>query len=302
MNIFVFLIYPIATKLVVDRSGEYLTLVPINIDSGVTTLILNANRIKRIEDTSVASLAALEVFKLDGNRVNFISTNAFLYNIKLSRIAIAGHSLPVISPGLGNSGKSLVYFTVPNGRIFIPATNLTHFPKLERLGMNTVRTNSLNLGILPSLKSLYAQGCNLQTFPDLSNAPMLNLVQLHDNNFSYIPPSALAGLSHLKRLHFPNCRVTQLPDLSHLTSLESFNVQNNQLKSVPDMYDLPFTLFKFSENPLLCDETLCWIRMWGYVKSPLSAASNCQCKGNHLEGLLMDVHPLDLKCYKGKFG
>ena len=256
MNIFVFLIYPTATKLVVDRSDEYLTLVPINIDSGVTTLILNENRIKRIEDTSVASLVALEVFRLDENRVNFISTNAFLYNIKLSKICIAGHSLPVIPPGLGDAGKSLVYFTLPNGRGFIPATNLTHFPKLERLSMNIVRTNSINLGKLPSLTSIYAQGCNLQTFPNLSNAPMLKLAQLHDNDFTYIPLSALAGLSHLKRLHFPDCRVTHLPDLSHLTSLESFNVQNNRLKSLPDMYDLPFTLFKSSGNPLLCDETL----------------------------------------------
>ena len=299
-----FSLYLITAALVVDRSDRNLFAVPTNIHSGVTTLILSRNHIQRINDRSVASLLALGKFNLDDNGINFISRNAFVNNIHLSALHLNRHRLLSIPPGLGGSWRSLVTFVLAHGQVNMPVFNLTNFPALRRLDMNFGLANSLMLHKIPSLRYLHAIKCNLRAFPDLSSSPKLKLVQLNDNKFSRIPQSALSGLTRLKTLAFTNCRVTHLPDLSHLTSLRSLFVSGNAFKAMPDIYHLPLTQIRLKNNPLRCDKTLCWIRMWDYVKpslQPTDASQKGVCaKPKHMKGRLMNVHPPELKCYEGR--
>ena len=163
--------------------------------------------------------------------------------------------------------------------------------------------HSLIIHELPSLRNLFAQECDLQEFPVLSGAPHLEVVQLHGNPFTWVPQSALAGLSRLRQLIFPECRVMYLPDLSHLVSLEIIHAHNNGLRTIPDIYDLMLMEMNLAGNPLVCDKALCWIRMWDYIKFPMDVESSHRgfcAEPTGLWGLLMDVHPLDMKCYEGK--
>ena len=132
----------------------------------------------------------------------------------------------------------------------------------------------------------------------MSGAPQLEEVQLHWNNFTCVPRSALAGLSLLKKLPFPGCPVMHLPDISHMKSLVLFRVSENSLASVPNMFDLSITKFNIADNTLVCDKTLCWLRMWDYFNLP-SHKGSCA-EPTELRGLLMDAHPVDMKCYEGK--
>ena len=290
-------------EMTVDRSDENLITFPNNINTDVTTLMLSGNNITRIENNSVASLTALEKLKLNNNGVEFISTNAFVNNTHLADLELQGHRLSTIPPELGGAWKTLVRFGFGRGRLSIPAVHMENFTALTMINMNFFYTKSFILRNLPSLKQLYAQNCKLQEFPDLAEAPKLETVQLHQNDFTWVPSWALAGLSKLRYLMLPESRVMHLPDLSHLASLKTIHVNGNALKTIPDMYDQMITKINLANNPLVCDKVLCWIRMWDYIKYPLDVNSyqkgTCA-KPTHMRGLLMDVHPVEMKCYKGK--
>ena len=89
----------------------------------------------------------------------------------------------------------------------------------------------LEMGHPLNLKTLHATDCGMDTFPDLSLLPKLELAQLNKNNFTEIPQSALVGLTKLTKLMFIGCRVRYLPDLSHLVSLQILKAHTNYLMS-----------------------------------------------------------------------
>ena len=299
---FAWLLCGTAAILTIDRSEENLTTFPDNIDTDVTTLILSKNSITRINDNSVATLIALEKLLLNDNGVKFISTHAFANNIHLSELRMTGHRLSTIPPGLGGTEKNLVSLYFGRGQRYIPTVYVTNFTALTKMNMNYLATNSLILHKLPSLKSLIAQDCGLQEFPDLTGAPELEIVQLHENKFNWVPQSAVAGLSRLKKLAFPFGRVMHLPDLSHLISLETLHIHDNALVTIPDIYELSITKINLKDNPLVCDKALCWVRMWDYTKPPIDVENSEKglcAEPTDLRGLLMDVHPVVMKCYEG---
>ena len=303
MIVILVVMWQTVSGLVVDRRKEKLDRVPSNIDADVTILILRGNKIKRIEDNSVGHLFVLEELDLKNNGVNFISEKAFSNNSYLSVLEIQGHSLLAIPPGLGGASKSITRVILAISQVHMLTVDFTNYPVLERLAMNFAPTNTLILRELPSLREVFAQDCNLQIFPNLTGAPELELVQLQRNMFSQIPQTAITGLSRLRRLVLSFCRVTHLPDLSYLISLEELIVHGNSLSTMPDMFHLPLTTITLANNPLACDRKLCWIRMWDFVKSsPLNTVRSqlgvCA-RPAHFKGMLMDVHPVDLKCYEG---
>ena len=171
----------------VDRSRENLIIIPNDIDTDVTTLILSRNKITKIDDRSVSSFIALEKLHLDYNGLEFISTNAFANNFHLSELRIQGHRLLTIPPGLGGTRKNLVQFYFGHDQMHMLAVHVTNFAALTVMDMNYVPTHSLIIHELPSLRNLFAQECDLQEFPDLSGAPHLEVVQLHGNPFTWVP-------------------------------------------------------------------------------------------------------------------
>ena len=291
-----------AAVLIVNRRGENLIIFPNDIDADVIILILTENKITRIEDNSVASLIALEKLVVDFNGVEFIGTNAFVNNIHLRRLQLVGHRLSNMPPEVGGAWNTLAIFKFGQGETYLPAVRLINFTALTTIHMNKIWTQPPILRGLPSLKFLSAQQCKLQEFPDLSGAPQVEEVQLNRNDFTWVPRSALVGLSRLRKVRLQECRVMHLPDMSHLVSLETILAHRNALTTVPDMYDLTITELNLAHNPLMCDKALCWIRMWDYFKSPLDVARSEKgtcAEPAHLRGLLINAHPVDMKCYEG---
>ena len=299
---FALLLCATAAVVIVNRRGENLIIFPNDIDADVIILILTENKITRIEDNSVASLIALEKLAIDYNGVEFIGTHAFANNIHLRELVLVGHRLSNMPPELGGAWKSLAILKFGHGETYLPAVRLINFTALTTIHMNRIWTQPPILRGLSSLTFLSAQECKLQEFPDLSGAPQLEIVQLHRNEFTWVPRSALVGLSRLRKVALQECRVMHLPEMSHLVSLETILAPHNALRTVPDMYDLTITKIDLAHNPLMCDKALCWIRMWDYYKSSLNMASSEKgtcAEPAHLRGLLINVHPVDMKCYEG---
>ena len=82
---------------------------------------------------------------------------------------------------------------------------------------------------------------------------------------------------------------------------ETLHLDRNQSTSVPDLYDHPLTALKLADNPLVCEKSLCWIRMWPRFKILILADNPTCASPSHFAGLsLMGISPVDLRCYMGK--
>ena len=290
--------------LVVDRKSQGLTTIPADIDPSVTTLILSYNSITRVVENDMASLLLLGEINLDFNRLNFISTTAFINNAHLVQLTVINHQLLTFPVEVGGAWRSIEQVIGSLGPNNMQPIKLTNLPALVRLEINTNKINNLTLSHLPSLKNLYAQWCGLATFPDLSAAPALEVVALGNNYFTEIPASAMAGLNKLSWLYLAHCRIRHLPNLSHLVSLEELYINHNALKSLPDLYYLPLKQLLWAGNPLVCDKTLCWLRMWSFIRLDINMGNfpgqNVCEAPQHWDGLrVMGIHPVDMECYNG---
>ena len=289
-----------AGHLVINRSNWNLKNIPTDINPNVTELRLSSNSIERVEDGDLAGLVRLEQLYLDHNKISFIGQAAFINNIKLVKLVLRdSYTLPEFPPGFGGSSPFIKDLQCIGGVFINQTVHLTGFTALENfvISKNQIK---LEIGNLPSLKRLYAQECGLEKFPNLSGAPRLEWAQLHKNLFTEIPQSAIMGLTNLTKLVFPACRVMYLPDLSHLVSLEILKAPKNYLISLSDLYHLPLTELKLSDNPWLCDKRLCWIRMWSSVKPALQlSAITCAHPQKYVRSELMNIHPTDMLCYEG---
>ena len=225
-------------QLVVDRSNEGLTAVPVDIDPEVTILNLNINFIRRIEEGDMGNLYVLEKLNLDDNGLTFISAKAFINNTYLAILRFTGHKFSSIPAELGGAWQNVRQIICAGAQIDMQPLTLAYLPALTIVGINTNPIKNLTLGHLPSLVEIRAIDCNLETFPNLSAVPSLEKVQLSNNYFTTIPPYALDGLTKLTYLVFNDGRLHYVPDLSHLSSLRSLSMQRNALMSLPDLYDM----------------------------------------------------------------
>ena len=178
-----------AGHLIVNRRNEKLTAIPTDINPDVTILQLEYNDVTHIEEGDLGSLVWLQVLYIGHN------------------IVMSHYTLPEFPLAFVGLWPSIVYLDVKNGELITQTVILARFPLLQRFAINDVKIK-LEMGHLPSLKEMYAQRCALDTFPNLSGAPGLEWVQLHNNNFTEVPQSALMGLKNLARLNFPGNRVS----------------------------------------------------------------------------------------------
>ena len=97
--------------------------------------------------------------------------------------------------------------------------------------------------------------------------------------------------------------ISQLPNMQHLVAPKKIYIHQNNLTTLHDLYDLPLTAVKLARNPLLCDKSLCWLRMWCFVKPVLaeldSTSVKCASPEHLQEAVFVTVHPVDMECYNG---
>ena len=117
-------------------------------------------------------------------------------------------------------------------------------------------------------------------------------------------PSFMPHTPNLTALSASYTKISRIPDdvLIGLTKLERLGLQHNNLHSLPDLYHLPLIVLRLGGNPLECNRSLCWLRMWNYKKSLALSVDAVVCENPlALRGSqLMQVHPIDLNCFEGK--
>ena len=177
------------------------------------------------------------------------------------------------------------------------------FTALEKLDVTKIKHGiTFNTEILPeALKYFRAERSTISQFPNFSVAPAgIETLDLDDNYLTYIPREHIAALSKLRVLEMRQNALKSIPDISSMAQLQTLDVRNNQLITMPDLYGHNLTDLKIADNPFECNQSLCWIRMWPWMKSPM-LESNPECAFPiDVQGIaLMELSPTYLQCYNG---
>ena len=161
--------------------------------------------------------------------------------------------------------------------------DLRNLTALRRLNIGLCKMGSLDPSKLPQdLDWLVLKFNPLHDLPDLApHTPNLTRLIASETQLSYIPDYILSGLMKLEELH----------------------LNKNHLRTIPDLYHLPLAVLYLWGNPLECNQSLCWVRMWNYRKPvALSMPGGAVCTYPAAMGgtRLAQVNPVDMGCFEGK--
>ena len=189
-----------------------------------------------------------------------------------------------------------------DGNKIIQFPNFSHMKNLRSLDMND---NSIplipheHIRGLESLQNLTTTHNLVQMMPNISYLLMLQSADFSNNLIRYVPASCLYGLPMIQSLHLNGNIITHMDDNSLATGY--LYLHDNQLESAPDLYDMKFASLTLRGNPLVCNQLLCWLRMWPFNKTlPQLDMVYCASPSALNGSLVMDVHPKILRCYQGR--
>ena len=180
--------------------------------------------------------------------------------------------------------------------------SLSHMKQLRLLEIYNNRISSIpreHIDGLESLQKFLASDNLVEIMPNISDLPKLEIADFSNNLIRYVPASCLYGLPMIQSLYLNGNRITLMDDNSWRTG--NLYLHDNMFTTPPDLYDMTSASLTLRGNPLLCDQSLCWLRMWPFNKDlPTLDAFSCSSPAA-LNGLLvMETHPTDLGCYTGK--
>ena len=143
--------------------------------------------------------------------------------------------------------------------LIMPQVDHTRFPELSWL---CIASNKLSLEIPYSW------------FENMSAS--IHAIILRDNDIARIPEVIPVNF----RLHY-------------------FNLANSHLLTIPDMLDFPNLRQLFiRDNPVICDQGMCWWRLWDRMRVPLLGKHDVECKRPPLlrGTMLSNVNPKATGC------
>ena len=305
----ILLFIPSVLTLTVNLYNHTLARVPQNITVNVAILHLDLNSIVHLPDCCFCIYHQLEELSLQQNGLEIVSETVFANNSRLRRLKLAYNMITSFPSFLQGAGESLTMIDLrveDDAPVTLTNLSFLNYPKLEYISLmrNHISSGVLHIFNLPSLITLFAKDCGLTFFPDLSAATQLEQFHLTNNKFDSVPPQSIHGLTKLNRFAVASSGITQLPiNMQYLVGLERLVLHQNKLSTLPDLFNLSLTYILLNRNPVLCDQSLCWLRMWCFMKPPPtgfdSTLLKCASPESLRDSILMTVNPVDMECYKG---
>ena len=241
----------------------------------------------------------IDRFRMDFSRLPAFPD--FRNQSKLSVVTVIGNWISIIPQEHISTLSNLIWFRASKNDIkTIP--NFSHMILLSLLELNnndiTLFPHAHISGLI-SLDTLKAGNNLIHKMPNVSYLPKLELADFSNNLIRHVPASCLHGLPMIKTLDMNNNMITSMDDNS--VPRGELYLHDNQLASPPDLYDMKVASLTLRGNPLVCDQLLCWLRMWPFDKTlPLLDDFFCAAPLFPNGSLVMDIHPVNLGCYKGK--
>ena len=239
-------IWYITSAVSVDKSNMGLTFVPWDISIQVENLNLEYNRIIRITNMSFIQFIQLHTLKLSVNDLTYIENGSFDYNAKLETLSATGNNIMQLSHWFGAAAASLTNLHLWCA-LRDPAINNMNFTEMINLDWLNIGCSNLHGGFdasrLPrNLKNVCLNYGGLTKFPDFArHTPNIATIMTTGNATTEVPSEYIIGNTTLKQL----------------------TLNRNRLSTIPDLYHLPLTSLALNENPIVCNQSLCWLLPWG---------------------------------------
>ena len=283
LGVFVCLLH-LNTAMRIIMKRRNITSVPRDINKLVTELNLDENGIVRITKLSFVHYREIRILKISKNGLTYIEDGSFDNNGNLERLIANYNSISHLPQSFGLAAKRLRYieFWHSLDKDVTARFNVKQLVALTHLNIGRANHHGkFDTATLPdSLEYIGLNFAQLFHFPDFSNhTPVINKIAVASNKIQLIPQKAFVNNLQLQTLW----------------------LMGNRLQSVPDLYHLPLTSLDLSNNPLKCNRSLCWIRMWPWMKMPLKRGGAICRSPEFLDGFqLMDINPVTLGCYHGR--
>ena len=190
-------------------------------------------------------------------------------------------------------------------------SNLPNFSNCKSLEKLILTNNELSviprqhIEGLDRLKVLQLGENVITIMPDISNLFALGTFGIGNNLISEIPPKYIDGLLNMENFACENNKLLFMPDVKiFFPQLKTLFVQGNRLKTLPDLYAMSsLSTLSAAENPLVCNRSLCWLRMWPWMRPSLTVLQDkplCDQPASLAHIQVIRFHPTGVECYKGK--
>ena len=261
-------------------------MVPEQLNINLKDLILVTNKIKSITVTSLANYPNLTHLNVRGNKIRYIDDGSFDQNSKLQTLSLSDNRLQYLPADFGPAQNSIIeircWKCMGIESMYI---NWSQFPVMKVLNLGGNPLKILDASNLPkNLGELTLSEALLGVMPNLAaHAPSITSVKIRKNNLTHVPVQSVLGLRQLKE----------------------FDIRDNKLETIPDLYDQPLEKLRLDDNPLRCNELLCWVRLWARTKAVvLTGIDSTICRSPSYFGgqTLVAVDPVQMGCYKGECG
>ncbi|XP_013197746.2 lutropin-choriogonadotropic hormone receptor [Amyelois transitella] len=224
------------------------------------TLILKRNRITHISDRAFANTPNLRVLRLEENLLTELPGALCLLPL-LEDLSVASNRIELVEEGVLTAARRLARLELranPLSRlrrraleqlprlttlILSEARGLRDLPSLngsERL--RTLRVDRARLTRLPAdlcahapqLRALDVKGNQLERVPELRACAELRVLELSDNQISWLGGEALRGLARLHDLLLARNRLRALPRdaFRHTPRLQVLNLEENEIEHI----------------------------------------------------------------------
>ena len=263
----------------------------------LTRLLIGGNNLEPF-NASIMSLS-LEEFRADYSKLYTFPD--FRHHTKLSRITVQHNIISTIPQTHIDTLSSLTQFEASENNLLV-FPSFSHMKQLYLLEVYDNNISSItceHIEGLESLQNFRASQNLIEIMPNISYLPKLELADFSNNLIRYVPGSCLYGLPMINTLYLNNNRITQMDDNSWATG--SLSLHNNMFTTPPDLYEMTSASLTLRGNPLVCNQVLCWLRMWPFNKGlPTLDDFYCSSPTAFRGMLVMKTHPTDLRCYTGK--
>ena len=230
-------------------------------------------------------------FRMDYSRL--LTFQDFKHQTRLIGLTVIGNSISIIPQEHISTLSVLLEFRAQQN-------DIEGIPDFSHINDNAITSFSHeHISGLVSLETLKAGNNLIHTMPNISYLPKLESADFSNNLIRYVPAKFLYGLPMLESLYLNGNRITLMDDNSMATG--DLYLHDNKLESPPDLYDMKFASLTLRENPLACNQLLCWLRMWSFNKTlPQLDMIYCASPLPLNSSLVMDAYPTVLGCYKGE--
>ena len=281
-------------------------LVPQDRDPDIETLRLYKLPIPEVNETSFVRYRNLTSLVMVRCSLVRVKDGTFDLLWKLGGINLMNNKIIEFPQNFGLASQSIthVQFWAAFRLSVLPPFYFKNFSKLTKLNIGGNRWKQFDPSILPEnlthINLNYAhKGKQFPIFTDW--APNLKFIIIAGNKIEELPAENIRNVK-VTKINIENNRLTTIPEYTAYPYIECLKLKKNRLTSLPDFFNTSLTSLTLSQNPLNCDQALCWLRMWPWMFDTSILLDNPMCASPDTEAgkSLIEVKPTSMKCYNGR--